>query len=149
MTRRPLDRARQIAIVAGVTDTLALQPWMTAPQTRAVFEALEARGGRGCARFVGGCVRNAVIGREIDDIDIATVLTPDESTAALEARGIRVVPTGVEHGTVTAVADHRPFEITTLRRDVSTDGRRADSMSLSARQAATAAASGSPFPNQA
>ena len=98
---------------------------MTAPPTRAVFEALEARGGRGCARFVGGCVRNAVIGREIDDIDIATVLTPDEATAALEARGIRVVPTGVEHGTVTAVADHQPFEITTLRRDVSTDGRRA------------------------
>ena len=98
---------------------------MTAAPTRAVLEALEARGGAGCARFVGGCVRNAVIGRDIDDIDIATMLTPDEVSAALEARGIRVVPTGVEHGTVTAVADHQPFEITTLRRDVSTDGRRA------------------------
>ena len=98
---------------------------MAAPQTRAVVEALEAKGGRGCARFVGGCVRNALLGRPIDDIDIATVLTPDAATEALELRGIRVVPTGVEHGTVTAVADHRPFEITTLRRDVSTDGRRA------------------------
>ncbi len=98
---------------------------MTAPQTRAVVEALEAKGGAGCARFVGGCVRNAVLGREIDDIDIATVLTPDEATVALELQGIKVVPTGVEHGTVTAVADHKPFEITTLRRDVSTDGRRA------------------------
>ncbi len=108
-----------------MSQTLEQQPWMTAAPTRMVLEALEARGGPGCARFVGGCVRNAVIGREIDDIDIATTLTPDEVSAALEARGVRVVPTGVEHGTVTAVADHRPFEITTLRRDVSTDGRRA------------------------
>ena len=98
---------------------------MTAPATRAVIEALEARGGGGCARFVGGCVRNAVLGRDIDDIDIATTLTPDEATAALEARNLRVAPTGVEHGTVTAISDHQPFEITTLRRDVSTDGRRA------------------------
>jgi len=98
---------------------------MTAAPTRAVIEALEASGGRGCARFVGGCVRNAVIGRPIDDIDIATTLTPDQTTTALEAAGIRVAPTGVEHGTVTAIADHQPFEITTLRRDVSTDGRRA------------------------
>ena len=125
MARPPLDPARQSAIVPPVTEMLELQPWMSAAPTRAVLEALEARGGSGCARFVGGCVRNAIIGREIDDIDIATILTPDEVSAALEARGIRAVPTGVEHGTVTAVADHQPFEITTLRRDVSTDGRRA------------------------
>jgi poly(A) polymerase len=98
---------------------------MTAPPTRAVIDALEMRGGRGCARFVGGCVRNALIGRPVDDIDIATTLTPDEVSAALEARGLKAAPTGVEHGTVTGVADHQPFEITTLRRDVSTDGRRA------------------------
>jgi poly(A) polymerase len=108
-----------------LSEALASQPWMTAPPTRAVIEALEGRGGRGCARFVGGCVRNALIGREVEDIDIATTLTPDEATAALEGRGLRVAPTGVEHGTVTAIADHVPFEITTLRRDVSTDGRRA------------------------
>lgn len=108
-----------------MSEGLGPQPWMTAPATRAVVDALEARGGRGCARFVGGCVRNSVIGRDVDDIDIATTLTPDDATAALEAKGLRVAPTGVEHGTVTAVSDHQPFEITTLRRDVSTDGRRA------------------------
>ncbi len=125
MARPRLDPTRQIAIVPAVTERLELQPWMTAAPTRAVLEALEARGGPGCARFVGGCVRNAVMGREIDDIDIATRLTPDEVSSALAARGVRAVPTGVEHGTITAVADHHPFEITTLRRDVSTDGRRA------------------------
>ena len=65
------------------------------------------------------------MGRPVDDIDIATTLTPDEVTAALQAAGLKAVPTGVEHGTVTAVADGKPFEITTLRRDVETDGRRA------------------------
>ncbi len=65
------------------------------------------------------------MGLGVDDIDIATVLTPDQTTQALEAAGLKAAPTGVEHGTVTAIAEHRPFEITTLRRDVSTDGRRA------------------------
>ncbi len=101
------------------------QPWMNTPAVRAVIDALEAKGGRGCARFVGGCVRNALIGRPIDDIDVATTLTPDEVVAALEHAGLRAAPTGVEHGTITAIADHHPVEVTTLRRDVSTDGRRA------------------------
>jgi len=74
---------------------------------------------------VGGCVRNAVLKRPVDDIDIATVLTPDQVMQALTDANIRWVPTGVEHGTITAVSEGRPFEITTLRRDVSTDGRRA------------------------
>ncbi|MBC6982266.1 CCA tRNA nucleotidyltransferase [Caulobacter sp. 17J80-11] len=98
---------------------------MTAPETRAVLDALEAAGGPDCARFVGGCVRNTLMGRPADDVDIATVLTPRQVIAALERAGLRAVPTGVEHGTVTAIADHHPFEITTLRRDVETDGRRA------------------------
>lgn len=98
---------------------------MTTPQAAAVLNALEAKGGAGCARFVGGCVRNALLNRKIDDIDIATQLTPDEVTEALQAAGLKAVPTGVEHGTITAVADGLPFEVTTLRRDVSTDGRRA------------------------
>jgi poly(A) polymerase len=98
---------------------------MTTPETRAVMAALEARGGAGCARFVGGCVRNAVMDRPVDDIDIATVLTPEEVILALREAGLKAVPTGVEHGTVTAVADGHPHEITTLRRDVETDGRRA------------------------
>lgn len=98
---------------------------MELPSTRAVMEALEGRGYAGCARFVGGCVRNTLLNQPIDDIDIATTLTPDQVTEALEAAGIKVVPTGVDHGTVTAISGGKPYEITTLRRDVSTDGRRA------------------------
>ena len=108
-----------------MTDTLGQPHWMTASATAAVLDALEAAGGPDCARFVGGCVRNALVGRTIDDIDIATRLTPEHVTAALQAAGIRALPTGIEHGTVTAVSNHLPHEITTLRRDVSTDGRRA------------------------
>lgn len=99
--------------------------WLDDPATMAVFDALEAEGGPDCARFVGGCVRNALVGRAVDDIDIATRLLPERSVAALQAAGIKVVPTGLQHGTVTAVSDRKPHEITTLRRDVETDGRRA------------------------
>ena len=101
------------------------QPWLTAPATRAVMAALEAAGGLGCARFVGGCVRNALIGAPVADIDIATTLRPEQTEAAVRAAGLKAVPTGIAHGTVTAVAGGQPFEITTLRRDVSTDGRNA------------------------
>ena len=106
-------------------ESLGSLPWMTRPQTRAVIEALEAAGGAGCARFVGGCVRNAILKQPISDIDIATTLTPEQVAEALSRAGLKAVPTGVEHGTVTAVAGNHPFEITTLRRDVETDGRRA------------------------
>jgi poly(A) polymerase len=105
--------------------TLGQPHWITAPETAAVLDALEAAGGADCARFVGGCVRNALLGRPVDDLDIATILTPDRVTAALEAAGLRAVPTGIDHGTVTAISRHTPHEITTLRRDVTTDGRRA------------------------
>jgi len=108
-----------------MTDSLGQPYWMTAPETAAVFDALEAEGGPDCARFVGGCVRNALVGRAIDDLDIATTLTPDRVTKALKAAGIRAIPTGIDHGTVTAISNHKPHEITTLRRDVTTDGRRA------------------------
>ena len=101
------------------------QPWLTASATRAVMAALEAAGGPGCARFVGGCVRNALIGAPVADIDIATTLKPEETDRAIRAAGLKAVPTGIAHGTVTAVSERRPFEITTLRRDVSTDGRNA------------------------
>ncbi|RZJ16777.1 MAG: CCA tRNA nucleotidyltransferase [Brevundimonas sp.] len=89
------------------------------------MDALEVAGGPDCARFVGGSVRNAVLGQPVDDIDIATTLTPDAVVAALKAAGLRSVPTGIDHGTVTAISDRRPYEITTLRRDVTTDGRNA------------------------
>lgn len=101
------------------------QPWLEASATRAVMAALEAAGGPDCARFVGGCVRNSLLGRPVDDIDIATRLRPEETMAALQAAGLKAVPTGVEHGTVTGVSERKPYEITTLRRDVETDGRRA------------------------
>lgn len=101
------------------------QDWLTASATQAVMAALAAAGGPGCARFVGGCVRNAVLGAPIDDVDIATTLEPDAVVKALKAAGLKSIPTGIEHGTVTAISERQPFEITTLRRDVSTDGRRA------------------------
>lgn len=99
--------------------------WMSDPDTRRVIAALEARGGADCARFVGGAVRNTLMGLAVDDIDIATILTPDEVVDALKASGLKAVPTGIDHGTITAVSGGKPFEITTLRRDVSTDGRNA------------------------
>lgn len=108
-----------------MSETIGQRPWMTAPETLAVMNALEAAGGADCARFVGGCVRNTLLGKPVSDIDIATQLTPNEVTNALAAAGLKAVPTGVEHGTVTAVAGGKPFEITTLRRDLATDGRRA------------------------
>lgn len=108
-----------------MSETLADQPWLTASSTRAVIAALEAAGGKGCARFVGGAVRNAIMRQPVDDVDIATPLTPQAVVAALDAAGLKHAPTGLAHGTVTAIAERTPFEITTLRRDVSTDGRNA------------------------
>ncbi len=106
---------------------IAAQPWMAEPPTRALLAAL-AKAGIG-ARFVGGCVRDALLDRPIADIDLATPAHPEEIVAALGKAGIKVVPTGIEHGTVTAVVNsggqQRHFEITTLRRDVETDGRHA------------------------
>ncbi|MBI3516190.1 MAG: CCA tRNA nucleotidyltransferase [Proteobacteria bacterium] len=108
-----------------MTPTGAITPpaWMTEPATRRVLDAL-ARAGPP-ARFVGGAVRDAVLGRAVTDIDIATPLPPEAAARALTAAGIKVVPTGIDHGTVTAVMATRHVEITTLRRDVETFGRRA------------------------
>lgn len=105
------------------TYRLTDQPWMTAPATEAVLQALVARGIE--ARFVGGCVRDAVLGRPVRDIDLATPAPPDAVLEAIEASRLKAVPTGISHGTVTAISRKRPFEITTLRRDVETDGRQA------------------------
>lgn len=99
--------------------------WLSDPGVARVFDALEAAGGPDCARFVGGCVRNSLMGHAVDDLDIATTLRPEAVMAALTAAGLKSVPTGVDHGTVTAVAEGQGYEITTLRRDVTTDGRNA------------------------
>ena len=97
--------------------------WLTAPGPVAVMAALGAAGHR--AWYVGGSVRNALIGRPDSDIDIATDATPDQTTAAARAARLRAVPTGADHGTITVVAAGEGFEVTTLRRDVETDGRHA------------------------
>jgi len=102
---------------------LEAPPWRNDAALQPLLAAL-ARGGI-AARFVGGCVRNAVLGEAIGDFDIAVDKPPEDVTRALEAAGLKVVPTGIKHGTVTAVVGGRGFELTTLRRDVETDGRRA------------------------
>ncbi|MFZ3033825.1 MAG: CCA tRNA nucleotidyltransferase [Parvibaculum sp.] len=95
--------------------------WLKEADTRTVMEALGAG-----ARFVGGVVRNELMGEPVSDIDIATSETPERAQALLEAKGIKVVLTGIAHGTITAVMPSRHYEITTLRVDVTTDGRRAE-----------------------
>ncbi len=94
--------------------------WMLAPETLQLFEVLQDK-----ALFVGGAVRNILLEVEVDDIDIATVIEPDKVVELLQNAGIRVIPTGIDHGTVTAIIGDYSYEITTLRRDVDTDGRRA------------------------
>ncbi|HJZ43891.1 MAG TPA: CCA tRNA nucleotidyltransferase [Hyphomicrobiaceae bacterium] len=108
---------------SGKLPSLAGSDWLIRPETRAVFAALAARGFE--ARAVGGAVRNALLGRPVVDIDIATPATPQEVIAAAEAAGLTAVPTGIAHGTVTVVANHVPYEVTTLREDVETHGRHA------------------------
>lgn len=99
------------------------EEWLTQPATQAVCAALTDGGAR--ALFVGGCVRNALLGVPVTDIDITTDARPERVVELAEAAGIKAVPTGIEHGTVTLVKQGIGFEVTTFRRDVETDGRRA------------------------
>ena len=97
---------------------------MLSTDTRKLFGVFAEAGGN--TRFIGGCVRDAIQGRKpVSDIDLATDLLPQQVTALLETAGIRFVTPGLTHGTVTAIPDQRKFEITTLREDIDTDGRRA------------------------
>lgn len=97
--------------------------WMRTTEAQDVVAALS--GGGAPVRFVGGCVRDAVLGRQAKDVDLATPEPPQRVMELLVRAGIRALPTGIKHGTVTAVAGRAHFEITTLRRDVATDGRHA------------------------
>lgn len=97
--------------------------WIDHPGTQALCAALEAAGFR--ALFVGGCVRNDLLREPVSDIDIATDATPKTVSDIAQSAGFKVVPTGIDHGTVTVVAEGEPHEVTTFRRDVETDGRRA------------------------
>ena len=98
-------------------------PWRYAPATQAVMEALTSGGGQ--VLFVGGCVRNALLGVPVTDIDIATDLLPERVMVLASDAGLKPLPTGINHGTVTVVADGTPYEVTTFRKDVHTDGRHA------------------------
>jgi poly(A) polymerase len=97
--------------------------WIAAPATQRVFDALEAGGHR--AYLVGGCVRNALLGQPVTDIDISTEAVPEAVISLAAAAGLHPVPTGIDHGTITVVSDGIGHEVTTFRRDVETDGRRA------------------------
>ena len=97
--------------------------WRTAPATLKVMTALGGAGRE--ARFVGGCVRNSLLGVPVSDIDIATIHRSEQVMERCQAAGLLVVPTGLSHGTVTVVVNGQHFEVTTLRRDVETDGRHA------------------------
>ncbi|MDZ7710107.1 MAG: CCA tRNA nucleotidyltransferase [Roseovarius sp.] len=97
--------------------------WITRPETRAVCDALTAAGHR--ALFVGGCVRNALLDVPVGDIDIATDALPDTVMTLAREAGLKPVPTGIDHGTVTVVAGGLPHEVTTFRADTETDGRHA------------------------
>lgn len=103
--------------------SVADETWFKDPALKRIFELLNAEDQE--VRVVGGAVRNALMGLEVSDTDLATSWEPDQVVARAEAAGIRAVPTGIDHGTVTLVIDGRGFEITTLRHDAETDGRRA------------------------
>jgi poly(A) polymerase len=98
-----------------------LPAWLGWPETQVLAQTFGAER----LRFVGGCVRDGILQRPVNDVDAATPLPPQETMALLKQAGIKAIPTGIEHGTVTAVIGPRHFEITTLRRDVATDGRHA------------------------
>lgn len=99
-------------------------PWLKSPEIQTLAGAFARAGFE--LRFVGGCVRDTILGRNFSEIDAATNATPDQVIALLEAANIRAIPTGIQHGTVTALVNEKPFEITTLRKDVTTDGRHAE-----------------------
>jgi len=107
----------------GRLPDLAGAEWLNRPATRAVFAALAAEGAE--ARAVGGAVRNALMGTLVKDVDIATTALPANVMRLAAQAGLHAVPTGFEHGTVTVVAKHVPFEVTTLRKDIETFGRHA------------------------
>jgi tRNA nucleotidyltransferase/poly(A) polymerase len=103
--------------------SLAGASWLSARAVQSIFAAIARDGDE--VRIVGGAVRNALLGVPVVDVDFATTATPDVVAARAEAAGFKVVPTGVEHGTLTVVTEGRGYEVTTLREDIETDGRRA------------------------
>jgi poly(A) polymerase len=102
---------------------LSHPPWSDGEEMKKLLAALDAD--KGSTRYVGGCVRDTLLGQPVSDVDFATRLQPQAVLERLQAAKIKAIPTGIAHGTITAILRGHPVEITTLRRDVSTDGRRA------------------------
>ena len=91
-----------------------------------IFTSLNEIGEDSKVRFVGGCIRKSLCGENIDDIDLATSLTPEEVKKKLKDKNIKIIDTGISHGTITVILNNKKFEITTLRKDIATDGRHAN-----------------------
>ena len=104
----------------------SVKPLENIKEAKVIFSCLNEIGKESNVRFVGGCVRKALCGESIDDVDLATSLEPDNVKKRLNKENIKVVDTGIAHGTVTAIINKKKFEITTLRKDISTDGRHAN-----------------------
>ena len=107
------------------TKKITTKDWMTDHKTTKIMTLLGGSHDSIQSLFVGGCVRNTLLGFPVVDVDIATKYHPDEVLKILDDNGIKAIPTGIDHGTVTAIMDDQTFEITTLRKDVDTDGRHA------------------------
>ena len=108
---------------SGTSVTRATGEWLTRPGTQALFDHYADAGH--ALYVVGGAVRNALLGRPVEDVDMASDMGPEDAAEMLSAQGVRVVPTGIDHGTITAISDGVAHEITTFRKDVETDGRHA------------------------
>ena len=108
---------------AAALPSLKAAEWLKRPETLRVFAALSGPDVE--TRAVGGAVRNGLLGQAVAEVDLATTALPEQVMALTRKAGLKAVPTGIEHGTVTVIADGKPFEVTTLRRDVETFGRHA------------------------
>ena len=105
------------------TNKINIKPWIENTEINAVLSAITRDGKE--ARFIGGCVRNHILGKPVNDIDIATQEPPNRIVTLLNGAGIKAIPIGIQHGTITAIINNKKFEITTLRRDMETNGRQA------------------------
>lgn len=117
------DRTHSQRAGGKITDMKLTNSWIKAKGAQSVLMMFERAGYK--AYFVGGCVRNSLLGYPVNDIDIATDARPDQTMLLADHAGLKAIPTGIDHGTVTLVAEGQPYEVTTFRKDITTDGRHA------------------------
>ena len=105
-----------------------LFPFYKTPEIKRIFKTFEKDQPKNkkIAMFVGGCVRKYILGEKVDDIDIATIFNPDEIKEKFKNTEVKIIETGIEHGSITLILNNHKFEITTLRKDINTDGRHAE-----------------------